>query len=93
MAIKLSHTESKDWILTQYLNTVYLGDSAYGVGAAAQIYFNKLAVKLNVAQSAMLAAMINEPGYFSPDKGRGDLTRPCSPAGITCSPTWSGTAR
>ena len=71
VAIKLSHTESKDWILTQYLNTVYLGDSAYGVGAAAQIYFNKPAAKLNVAQSAMLAAMINEPGYFSPDPHAG----------------------
>ncbi len=71
VAIKLSHTESKDWILTQYLNTVYLGDSAYGVGAAAQIYFNKPASKLNVAQSAMLAAMINEPGYFSPDPHAG----------------------
>jgi membrane peptidoglycan carboxypeptidase len=71
VAIKLSHTESKDWILTQYLNTVYLGDSAYGVGAAAQIYFNKPAAKLSVAQSAMLAAMINEPGYFSPDPHAG----------------------
>ena len=71
VAIKLSHTESKDWILTQYLNTVYLGDSAYGVGAAAQIYFNKPAARLDVAQSAMLAAMINEPGYFSPDPHAG----------------------
>ena len=71
VAIKLSHTESKDWILTQYLNTVYLGDSAYGVGAAAQIYFNKPASRLDVAQSAMLAAMINEPGYFSPDPHAG----------------------
>jgi membrane peptidoglycan carboxypeptidase len=66
VAIKLSHSESKDWILTQYLNTVYLGDNAYGVGAAAQTYFNKPAWRLNVAQSAMLAAMINEPGYFNP---------------------------
>ena len=36
VAIKLSHSVSKDWILTQYLNTIYLGDNAYGVGAAAQ---------------------------------------------------------
>ncbi len=66
VAIKLSHSESKDWILTQYLNTIYLGDSAYGVGAAAQTYFGKPAIKLDIAQSAMLAAMINQPGFFDP---------------------------
>ena len=71
VAIKLSHTESKDWILTQYLNTVFLGDNSYGVGAAAQTYFNKPASRLTIAQSAMLAAMINEPGYFSPDPHAG----------------------
>ena len=66
VAIKLSHAKSKDWILTQYLNTIYLGDNAYGVGAAAQTYFGKPASKLGIAQSAMLAAMINEPGFFDP---------------------------
>ena len=71
VAIKLSHTKSKDWILTNYLNTVYLGDNAYGVAAAAQTYFNRPALKLNVAQSAMLAAMINQPGYFNPDPHSG----------------------
>jgi membrane peptidoglycan carboxypeptidase len=69
VAIKLSHTKSKDWILTQYLNTIFLGDNAYGVGAAAQTYFNKPAMKLNAAQSAMLAAMINQPGFFDPHPG------------------------
>ncbi len=72
VAIKLSHEKSKDWILTQYLNTVFLGDNAYGVGAAAQTYFNEPALKLNVAQSAMIAAMINQPGYFSPDPHAGE---------------------
>jgi membrane peptidoglycan carboxypeptidase len=71
VAIKLSHTKSKDWILTNYLNTVYLGDQAYGVAAAAETYFNRPALKLNVAQSAMLAAMINQPGYFNPDPKSG----------------------
>ncbi len=66
VAIKLAHSESKDSILTQYLNTIYLGDNAYGVGAAAQTYFGKPASKLNTAQSAMLAAMINQPGFFNP---------------------------
>jgi len=71
VAIKLSHEKSKDWILTQYLNTVFLGDEAYGVGAAAQTYFNRPALALNVAQSAMLAALIQQPGYFSPDPHAG----------------------
>ncbi len=69
VAIKLSHTKSKDWILTQYLNTIFLGDNAYGVGAASQTYFNKPAMKLNAAQAAMLAAMINQPGFFNPHPG------------------------
>ena len=69
VAIKLSHAESKDWILTNYLNTIFLGNNAYGVGAAAETYFGKPASKLNIAQSAMLAAMINQPGFFDPTPG------------------------
>jgi membrane peptidoglycan carboxypeptidase len=72
ISIKLSHEESKDWILTQYLNTVPFGNNAYGIGAAAQIYFNEPAMKLTVAQSAMLAAMVNQPGFFSPDPKAGE---------------------
>jgi membrane peptidoglycan carboxypeptidase len=72
ISIKLSHEESKDWILTQYLNTVPFGDNAYGIGAAAQIYFDEPAMKLTVAQSAMLAAMVNQPGFFSPDPKAGE---------------------
>jgi membrane peptidoglycan carboxypeptidase len=71
ISIKLSHLESKQWILTQYLNTVPFGDNAYGVGAAAQIYFNEPALKLTVSQAAMLAAMVNQPGFFNPDPGAG----------------------
>jgi len=66
VAIKLSHEKSKQWILTNYLNTIFLGDDSYGVGAAAETYFGKPASKLDIAQSAMLAAMINQPGFFDP---------------------------
>jgi len=72
ISIKLSHEESKDWILTQYLNTVPFGNNAYGIGAAAQIYFDEPASKLTISQSAMLAAMVNQPGFFSPDPKAGD---------------------
>jgi len=66
VSIKLSHEESKDWILTNYLNTVPFGDESYGVAAAAQTYFNEPANSLTVAQAAMLAAMVNEPSFFNP---------------------------
>ena len=71
VSVKLARTRSKNWILTQYLNTVYLGADAYGVGAAARTYFNEPASRLDLAQAAMLAAMINQPGYFLPDSGAG----------------------
>jgi membrane peptidoglycan carboxypeptidase len=71
ISIKLSHVQSKDWIMTQYLNTVPFGDNAYGVAAAAQTYFGEPAMKLNVSQSAMLAAMVNLPSFFNPDPSAG----------------------
>jgi membrane peptidoglycan carboxypeptidase len=71
ISIKLAHEESKGWILTQYLNTVPFGANAYGIGAAAQIYFNEPASNLTISQSAMLAAMVNEPGFFNPDPKAG----------------------
>ena len=58
--------------MTQYLNTVPFGNNAYGVAAAAQTYFGKPALKLNVAQAAMLAAMVNQPGFFSPNPSAGE---------------------
>ena len=71
VSIKLSHRESKDWIITQYLNTVPFGNNAYGVAAAAELYFDEPALKLTVAQAAMLAAMVNQPSFFSPDPSAG----------------------
>ncbi len=71
VAIKLAHEKPKDWILTQYLNTVFFGHNAYGVQAAAQVYFSEPASKLTVSQAAMLAAMVNQPGYFNPDADSG----------------------
>ena len=69
VAIKLARQKSKDWILTQYLNTIYFGDGAYGVGAAAETFFGQPASDLNVAQDAMIAAMLNAPGAFDPTPG------------------------
>ena len=69
VSLKVGRQKSKDWILTQYLNTIPLG-RAYGVGAAAQAYFGKPVMKLNVAQAATLAAIIQLPNYFSTPAGR-----------------------
>jgi membrane peptidoglycan carboxypeptidase len=65
-AIKLARAKSKPWILAHYLNAIYLGSGAWGVEAAAQTYFGKDAWQLNYSQSAMLAAMVQEPSAFDP---------------------------
>ncbi|MGE5136688.1 MAG: transglycosylase domain-containing protein [Gemmatimonadota bacterium] len=67
VAEKLAQVKSKAWILTTYLNTVYFGSGAYGVGAAAQTYFGENVGQLTPAQAAMIAAMPQSPSYYSPD--------------------------
>jgi membrane peptidoglycan carboxypeptidase len=65
VAQKLAQIKSKDWILEQYLNTVYFGNHAYGIGAASEAYFGVPVTKLTPAQAAMLAAMIQSPSGYS----------------------------
>ncbi|GAB3985301.1 transglycosylase domain-containing protein [Actinoallomurus acanthiterrae] len=69
IAVKLSRSRSKDWILEQYLNTVYFGRGAYGVQAAAQAYFRKDVGALTPAESALLAGVIQAPSYLDPALG------------------------
>ncbi|WP_244871220.1 transglycosylase domain-containing protein [Catellatospora sp. IY07-71] len=61
MARKLEEEFSKTQIMGFYLNTVYFGRSAYGVGAAAQAYFGTDAAKLTVPQAAVLGAVLRQP--------------------------------
>ncbi|MDQ0191557.1 PBP1A family penicillin-binding protein [Alicyclobacillus cycloheptanicus] len=65
-AMQLELHESKQSILEQYLNVVYYGHGAYGIGAAADLYFHKPVSQLNLAESAMLAGLPNGPGIYSP---------------------------
>ena len=58
---------TKDEILERYLNTVYLGNGAYGVQAGAETYFGVGVAELDVAQSAFLAGLIANPSRFDPD--------------------------
>ena len=66
LADRLEQKYSKDQILQAYLNTIYLGEGAYGVQAAAATYFGVPASRLNLAQSALLAGMIQDPNGYDP---------------------------
>jgi membrane peptidoglycan carboxypeptidase len=73
VAMKISKDKSKQWILTNYLNTIYLGDNSYGVAAAAQTYFGVPVSKLTVAQAAVIAAIIQQPTNYPLPQFRQDL--------------------
>ena len=73
VSLKVAKEKSKAWILTNYLNTIYLGNGAYGVGAAAQTYFGEPASKLTVPQAAMIAAIIQSPSYYPTTAGKAAL--------------------
>jgi penicillin-binding protein 1A len=66
LAYQLEQTLSKDEILANYLNTVYFGNGAYGIQAAAETYFGRPASKLTLAQAALLAGLIAAPAAFDP---------------------------
>ncbi|MDK2821340.1 MAG: penicillin-binding protein [Clostridia bacterium] len=66
MAIQLERTYTKDEILEKYLNIVYLGPGTYGVEAASQYYFGKSVEELNLAESSILAGLIQAPALYSP---------------------------
>ena len=65
-AWRLENTMSKDEILERYLNTVYFGNGAYGVQAAAETYFGENVGELDWPQAALLAAMIRDPRDYDP---------------------------
>jgi membrane peptidoglycan carboxypeptidase len=73
LSFKLEASLSKDEILARYLNTIYFGRGAYGVETAAEAYFGVSAKELTLEQSAVLAAIINSPGNFSPDTNMDNL--------------------
>lgn len=66
LSIKIHNQLSKQKILEGYLNTIYFGNGAYGVEVASQTYFGEPAAKLDYAQAALLATIINNPTYYDP---------------------------
>jgi penicillin-binding protein 1A len=66
LARQLEERLTKEQILERYLNTVYFGQGAYGVKAAARTFFHKSLSKLKVHESAMLAGLIKAPENYDP---------------------------
>ena len=66
LADRLERKYTKDQILQAYLNTIYLGNGAYGIEAAANVYFNEHASQLTLPQAALLAGLIQNPSGYDP---------------------------
>ncbi|MEM9543232.1 MAG: penicillin-binding protein 1A [Cyanobacteria bacterium P01_E01_bin.42] len=66
LAIRVEQIFTKDQVLEMYLNNIYWGHNSYGAETAAQSYFGKSAKDLNLAESAMMAGLIQAPEDYSP---------------------------
>ena len=71
VASRLERALSKDEILELYLNSVYLGRSAWGIELAARGYFGKSANALELEEGALLAGLTKGPSYYNPDRHPG----------------------
>ncbi|MFQ5894882.1 MAG: penicillin-binding protein 1A [Nitrospinota bacterium] len=70
LAILIERRYTKDEILELYFNQIYLGSGAYGVEAAARVYFGKGVEDLNLPEAATLAALPKRPSYYSPSRNK-----------------------
>ena len=66
LAFKIEHSLSKDQILELYVNQIYLGQRAYGFGAASQTYFGKSLDQLSLGEAAILAGLPKAPSLYNP---------------------------
>lgn len=66
LALKIEQSLSKQEILELYINKIYLGKRAYGIEAAAQVYYGKSIKELNLAQLAMIAGLPQAPSAANP---------------------------
>ncbi|WP_026129582.1 transglycosylase domain-containing protein [Nocardiopsis prasina] len=64
ISIKVDQSEDKEWVMEQYLNTIYFGRMSYGVQAASQAYYHKDVDELTAEEAAFLAAAIQQPTRF-----------------------------
>src|SRR5688572_1493447 len=75
IAAQVERVMSKEEILAKYLNTVYMGDSVFGVEAAALSYFKKHAKDLTLSEAALLAGVLPAPSLYSPRSNPGPAER------------------
>ena len=66
LALKIEREFTKDEILELYVNKIFLGQRAYGVGAAAQVYYGRPVSELGLVQLAMIAGLPKAPSRFNP---------------------------
>ena len=66
LALRIEQELNKDAIFELYLNKIYFGNRAYGVGAAAQAYYGKAINELTLAESAMIAGLPKAPSRYNP---------------------------
>jgi len=66
LALRIEKQLTKQEILALYLNKIYMGNRAYGVGAASQVYYGKPVAELTLAQSAMIAGLPKAPSRYNP---------------------------
>lgn len=66
LALKIERELTKEEILTLYLNKIYLGNHAYGVGSAAQVYYGLPISELSLSQLAMIAGLPKAPSKYNP---------------------------
>lgn len=66
LASRIEKSLTKKEILTMYLNNVYLGEGAYGVSAAADVYFSKKLNELTLSEAALIAGLPQAPSVYSP---------------------------
>ncbi|GAA4909842.1 membrane peptidoglycan carboxypeptidase [Stackebrandtia albiflava] len=74
-ALAVEQAMTKDEILTVYLNTVYFGHGAYGVGSAARVYFGKNADELDLNEAATLAGLVQSPSEYDPISGDAEAAK------------------
>ena len=70
LALAIEKGLSKSEILELYLNKIYLGQRAYGVVAAAKIYFGKSLEELSIAEMAVIAGLPKAPSGYNPLKSK-----------------------
>lgn len=63
---KIERTFTKDEIFKLYVSNIYYGEGAWGIEKAANLYFGKKVSQLTLAESAMMAAVVKAPAYYSP---------------------------